>query len=199
MDIMLVVKRLVIAIKHWDYKPNLSKSNPEHKVYPYLLRGVNVVRSNQIWSADITYVRLNQGFAYLVAIIDWYSRFILSWRISNSLHQDFCIEALEEALGNYQNPFIFNTDQGSQFTSLAWTNILLKNGIQISMDGRGRALDNIFIERFWRSYKQEKVYLNEFKNVTDAKISTQEYMQFYNTKRKHQSLDYKVPFEVYYK
>lgn len=179
-------------------KPNLSKNNAEHKVYPYLLRGVLIQNVNHVWSADITYVRLKHGFAYLIAIIDWFSRFILSWRLSNSLHHDFCVEALDEALSKYQKPMIFNTDQGTQFTSNDWINRLLAESVRISMDGRGRALDNVFIERFWRSYKQEKVYISDLQNMKDAKLATNEYIQFYNTKRKHQSLDYKVPLEIYY-
>ena len=179
-------------------KPNLSKNNPEHKIYPYLLRNMPINVVNQVWSADITYVRLSKGFAYLVAIIDWFSRFILSWRVSNSLQQDFCLDALDDALNKYKKPNIFNTDQGSQFTSLDWTSKLIEHEVRISMDGRGRALDNIFIERFWRSIKQEKIYLLELQSMAEAKIAINEYMIFYNTMRKHQSLNYKVPMSIYY-
>jgi len=179
-------------------KINLSKRNHEHKIYPYLLNHLPIVRVNQVWSVDVTYIRLKHGFVYLVAIIDWYSRCILSWKVSTTLHTDFCIEALQEALDNYSKPEIFNSDQGSQFTAQNFIEILLKHSISISMDGRGRALDNIFIERFWRSLKQEKIYLVELYTVHDAKIAIAEYMNFYNLKRKHQSLGYKVPSNVYY-
>jgi len=178
-------------------KINLSKRNYEHKVYPYLLRHLPINRVNQVWSADVTYIRLKHGFVYLVAIIDWYSRCILSWRVSTTLHPDFCVEALQEALDKYPRPEIFNTDQGSQFTSHSFIGVLLKHKISISMDGRGRALDNVFIERFWRSLKQEKIYLVELYSVNDAKMAIDEYMNFYNLKRKHQSLGYKVPNRVY--
>lgn len=179
-------------------KMNLSKRNQAHKVYPYLLRGLKIVRPNQVWSADITYVRLSQGFVYLVAIIDWYSRYILSWRVSISLEHEFCVEALEEALEKYEKPEIFNTDQGVQFTSLNFTKVLIAEGIKISMDGKGRALDNVFIERFWRSLKQEKIYRIVLTTVKEAKVNIAEYMQFYNEERMHQSLDYKRPEEVYF-
>jgi putative transposase len=178
-------------------KINLSKRNHEHKVYPYLLRHLPITRANQVWSADVTYIRLKHGFVYLVAIIDWYSRCILSWRLSTTLHHDFCVEALQEALDKYPHPDIFNTDQGSQFTSQSFIGLLTKHKISISMDGRGRALDNVFIERFWRSIKQEKIYLMELNSVYDAKMAIREYMAFYNFKRKHQSLNYKTPYSVY--
>jgi putative transposase len=178
-------------------KPNLSKNDPDHKIYPYLLRNATINMVNQVWSADITYIRLTKGFVYLVAIIDWYSRYILSWRLSNSLHHEFCMNALDEALTMYAKPEIFNTDQGSQFTSSNWTNMLIKNDVKISMDGRGRALDNVFIERFWRSLKQEKIYLLELQSIMEAKAAINEYMIFYNNMRKHQSLNYRAPFEIY--
>ncbi|HLX53585.1 MAG TPA: IS3 family transposase [Aquella sp.] len=178
-------------------KINLSKRNHEHKVYPYLLRHLRITRVNQVWSADVTYIRLKHGFVYLVAIIDWYSRRILSWRLSTTLHPDFCVEALKEALEKYPHPEIFNTDQGSQFTSQSFISVLTEHRISISMDGRGRALDNVFIERFWRSLKQEKIYLIELNSVYDAKMAITEYMEFYNCKRKHQSLNYKTPNNVY--
>ena len=180
-------------------KINLSKRNHQHKVYPYLLRNLSINHVNQVWSVDITYIRLKHGFAYLVAIIDWFSRKILSWRISNTMEVGFCVEALNEALENYPAPEIFNSDQGSQFTATEFTNILVKNNIRISMDGRGRALDNVFIERFWRSLKQEKIYLLELSSVNEAKLAIDDYMGFYNKKRKHQSLDYDTPDQIYFK
>lgn len=178
-------------------KVNLSKRNHEHKVYPYLLRGLPITKVNQVWSADVTYIRLKHGFVYLVAIIDWYSRRIISWKVSTTLTADFCVEALQNALDNYPKPDIFNTDQGSTFTAQSFIGVLLKYQISISMYGRGRALDNIFIERFWRSLKQEKIYLVELNSVQDAKIAIDEYMDFYNLKRPHQSLNYQIPDNVY--
>lgn len=177
-------------------KANLSRRHPEHKIYPYLLRGVKIDRNNQVWSTDITYIRLNQGFCYLVAIIDWYSRYVLNWRLSTSLEADFCIETLVEVL-EYSQCEIFNTDQGSQFTSRRFTQPLLDKDIQISMDGRGRALDNIFVERLWRSVKYEKVYLSDFENVKAARFGLKEYFSFYNHERLHQSLDYQTPASIY--
>ena len=178
-------------------KANLSKRNHEHKVYPYLLRYLPITRVNQVWSADVTYIRLKHGFVYLVAIIDWYSRRILSWRLSTSLSADFCVEALQEALDKYPKPEIFNTDQGSTFTAHSFIGLLTKHHISISMDGRGRALDNVFIERFWRSLKQEKIYLVELNSVQEARTTIAEYMEFYNFRRKHQSLNYDVPNNIY--
>jgi putative transposase len=178
-------------------KINLSKRNHAHKVYPYLLRGLKVNGVNQVWSTDITYIRLNQGFVYLVAVIDWHSRCILSWRVSTTLESDFCVEALEEALERHGQPEIFNTDQGVQFTSAEFIQVLQGRGIKISMDGKGRALDNIFIERFWRSLKQEKIYRMELQTVQEAKAAITEYMLFYNTQRMHQSLNYQTPESVY--
>src|SRR6202453_3340679 len=171
-------------------KINLSKRNQAHKVYPYLLRGLKVDRVNQVWSTDITYIRLNQGFVYLAAVIDWHSRCILSWRVSTTLDSDFCVEALQDALEQHGQPEIFNTDQGVQFASTRFVDVLKGCGIKISMDGKGRALDNVFIERFWRSLKQEKIYRMELYTVKDAKTAISEYMLFYNTQRMHQSLDY---------
>ncbi len=177
--------------------PNTSRPHPEHKVYPYLLRGVTVDRPNQVWSTDITYVRLQRGFVYLVAVIDWYSRRVLSWRISNTMDSRFCVDCLEQALREFGTPEIFNTDQGSQFTSDAFTGVLLEKGIKISMDGRGRALDNIFVERLWRSIKYEDVYLKGYANVSELLLGLTEYFAFYNTERFHQSLDYETPDHVY--
>lgn len=179
-------------------KINLSKRNHAHKVYPYLLRGLKVDRVNQVWSTDITYIRLHHGFVYLAAVIDWHSRCILSCRVSTSLESDFCVEALKEALDRYGQPEIFNTDQGVQFTSKDFVGVLQGRGIKISMDGKGRALDNVFIERFWRSLKQEKIYRLELESVKDAKRAIAQYMLFYNTQRMHQSLDYKTPEAVYF-
>lgn len=178
-------------------KINLSKRNQAHKVYPYLLRGVDIVRVNQVWSADITYIRLSQGFVYLVAIIDWHSRYVLSWQVSISLESEFCVSALEEAIAKYGQPEIFNTDQGVQFTSEKFISVLMEYSIKISMDGKGRALDNVFIERFWRSLKQEKIYLIILTTVREAKNAINGYMSFYNTERMHQSLEYQTPEFVY--
>lgn len=175
---------------------NLSVRNQLHRVYPYLLKGVEIVRPNQVWSADITYIRLSQGFVYLVAIVDWHSRYVLSWRLSNTLDSDFCVEALEEAL-RYGRPGIFNTDQGSQFTSEVFTGLLLGSGIQISMDGKGRALDNVFVERLWRTVKYENVYLNGYGSIPEAKDGMEAYFDFYNNERLHQSLRYRTPAETY--
>ena len=177
--------------------PNTSRSHPQHKVYPYLLRGVVVTRPNQVWSTDITYIRLPRGFVYLMAVIDWYSRCVLSWRLSNTMDSGFCVDCLEQALSNHGMPEIFNTDQGSQFTSEAFTQVLLEKGIAISMDGRGRALDNIFVERLWRSVKHEDVYLKGYATLPDLLLGLTEYFAFYNTERKHQSLGYDTPDEVY--
>jgi putative transposase len=175
---------------------NLSKPHPNHPVYPYLLRGVQITRTNQVWSTDITYIRLKKGFVYLAAVIDWKSRYVLSFKLSNTLTSDFCVEALNEAL-EYGTPEIFNTDQGSQFTSDEFVSVLKKNNIQISMDGRGRAIDNIFVERLWRSVKYENVYLKGYETIPDTEKGLKEYFEFYNTERHHQSLDYKTPWMVY--
>jgi putative transposase len=176
--------------------PNTSKRAQAHKIYPYLLRGVKIVRPNQVWSADITYIRLLKGFAYLAAIIDWYSRYVLSWKLSNSLETRFCLDALDEAL-QYGRPEIFNTDQGSQFTSEEFTARLLRRGIAISMDGRGRALDNVFVERLWRSVKYEDIYIKGYETIPQTAEGLDVYFPFYNHERIHQSLDYRTPFEVH--
>ena len=178
-------------------KKNLSKSHPEHQKYPYLLRDLVIDRPNQVWCADVTYIRLHHGFVYLVAIMDWHSRFVLSWRLSNSLDSSFCIEALEDALMFYGFPDIFNTDQGVQFTSEAFTKLLKANKITISMDGRGRAFDNIFIERLWRSVKYEEVYIHDYESMLEAKQKLETYFKFYNFERHHQGLNYKKPAEIY--
>ena len=177
--------------------PNTSKPHPEHKIYPYLLRGLPVVRPNQVWSTDITYVRLPHGFAYLVAIIDWYSRKVLSWRLSNSMDAGFCVDCLEDALRLYGVPEIFNSDQGSQFTSTDFTDVLKAHGVAISMDGRGRALDNIFVERLWRTVKYEDVYLKGYDSMTDLTLGLTAYFDFYNSERPHQSLSNLTPNQVY--
>lgn len=187
----------IMAIEAIYPKMNLSKRNQAHKIYPYLLKGVEITKVNQVWSADITYIRLTQGFVYLVAIIDWFSRYILSWRVSISLESDFCVEALEEAIEKHNQPEIFNTDQGSQFTSKNFINELTKHQIKISMDGKGRALDNVYIERFWRSLKQEKIYLIILNTVKEAKNAIMDYINFYNQKRIHQSLEYFTPEQLY--
>lgn len=177
--------------------PNTSNKHPQHKVYPYLLRGMEIERPNQVWSADVTFIRLARGFVYLVAVIDWYSRKVLSWRISNSMDASFCVDCLEEALRQYGKPEIFNSDQGSQFTSNAFTGVLKRERIAISMDGRGRALDNIFVERLWRSVKHEDVYLKGYGTMGDLTLGLAQYFAFYNSERPHQSLGNRTPQEVY--
>lgn len=177
--------------------PNTSRPHPEHRIYPYLLRGVAVTRSNQVWSTDITYIRLARGFAYLVAIIDWYSRKVLGWCLSNSMEATFCVDSLEQALRTHGKPEIFNSDQGSQFTSAAFTDVLKREGIAISMDGRGRALDNIFVERLWRSLKHEDIYLKGYSDLGELFLGLTEYFTFYNTERPHQALSNCTPERVY--
>lgn len=176
--------------------PRTSIPNKEHKIYPYLLRDVKINRPNQVWSTDITYIPMAKGFMYLVAVIDWYSRYVLSWTLSNSLETAFCVEALEAALEHGQ-PDIFNTDQGSQFTSLAFTSKLINRGIKVSMDGKGRAIDNVFIERLWWSVKYEDVYLKAYENGLDLYTGLDKYFNLYNTYRPHQSLQNKTPEFVY--
>jgi putative transposase len=178
-------------------KPRLSQANTCHRVYPYLLRGIDIERPNLVWSTDITYIRLKAGFMYLVAVIDWYSRYVLSWELSNTLDACFCVEALKMSL-RQGKPSIFNTDQGSQFTSHSFTDVLSKNGIQISMDGKGRALDNIFVERLWRSVKYEDIYIKQYETVDHLHAGLTLYFNFYNRERLHQSLGYKTPFEIHF-
>ena len=190
--------RLMGLMAIYPQRKNLSKPHPEHKIYPYLLKDLEVSYANQVWCTDITYVRLRAGFIYLVAIMDWYSRYVLSWRISNSLDASFCVEALQDALLYYVCPEIFNTDQGSQFTSEAFTEVLLTNGIRISMDARGRAFDNIFIERLWRTVKYEEVFLHDYCSIVEAKEKLGKYFRYYNYERHHQALNYKKPAEVYF-
>lgn len=177
-------------------KPRLSLRSDEHKVYPYLLRELAVVRPRQVFCADITYVPMRRGFMYLMAVLDWFSRYVVSYRVSNSLDSGFCLEALREALSQAR-PEIFNTDQGAQFTSSAFVGELLANGVRVSMDGRGRALDNVFIERLWRSVKYEEVYLKDYETMQQGSQSLREYLHYYNTQRPHQALGYKTPQEVY--
>ena len=192
------VERLMglMGLKAIYPKPNTSKPHPENKIYPYLLRGVKIDHIDQVWSADITYIRMRAGFLYLTAVIDWFSRYVISWQLSNTLESSFCVEALEMALKTKQ-PEIFNTDQGTQFTSEDFTGILKGRGIAVSMDGRGRCLDNIFVERLWRSVKYEEVYLHDYQTPTEAYLGLKKYLEFYNTERYHQALGYKTPYEVY--
>ena len=178
-------------------KPHLSDPAPGHRIYPYLLRGMNIDRVNQVWSTDITYVRLRGGFVYLTAILDWFSRYVLAWEVSTTLDTNFCVSALESAL-RIARPEIFNSDQGSQFTSDEFTGRLKSDGIRISMDGRGRALDNVFVERLWRTVKYEEVYLNDYDDVPDAIGGLKRYFRFYNCDRPHQALNYRTPERVYF-
>lgn len=177
-------------------KPRLSQAGLGHRLYPYLLRGVKVTRPDQVWSADITYVPLAAGFMYLAAILDWYSRYVIAWRLSNTLEGSFCVDILEEALGQGR-PEIFNTDQGVQFTAEAFTGRLQAAGIQISMDGRGRCLDNVFVERLWRTVKYENIYLYGYQGVQELQRGLESYFPFYNQERLHQSLEYRTPAELY--
>ena len=179
-------------------KRNLSLANQAHKVYPYLLRNLVIDRPNQVWATDVTYIPMARGFVYLVAIMDWYSRRVLSWRVSNTLDTSFCTDALNEAIENYGAPGIFNTDQGSQFTSEEFTGVLKQYDIRISMDGKGRWVDNVFVERLWRSVKYEEVYLRAYDGIGDARDSLGRYFAFYNAQRRHQSLDRQTPDSVYY-
>ena len=179
-------------------RPNTSKPALGHKIYPYLLRGLAVERPNQVWAMDITYIPMARGFVYLAAVVDWFTRRVLAWRLSITMEVDFCIDAVEEALAKYGRPEIFNTDQGSQFTSAAFTGLLLKNKIAISMDGRGSWRDNVFVERLWRSVKYEEVYLRAYDSVADARASLGRYLVFYNALRPHSSLDARTPDHAYF-
>jgi len=179
-------------------KRNLSLANQAHKIYPYLLKGLVIERPNQVWATDITYIPMSRGHVYLVAIMDWYSRRVLSWCLSNTLDTSFCVEALQEAIETHGTPEIFNTDQGCQFTSTEFTDTLKQHDIRISMDGKGRWVDNVFVERLWRSVKYEEVYLRAYDSIGDERISLAIYFEFYNSKRRHQSLDRKTPDTVYY-
>lgn len=187
----------VMGIEAIYPKPNLSTPHPNNKIYPYLLRDVQINRSNQVWGTDITYIRLHKGWAYLVAIMDWFSRYVVSWELSTSLEVDFCISALEKAF-IIGIPEIFNSDQGSQFTSLDFVSKLEQNNIQISMDGKGRVIDNIFTERLWRTLKYEEVYIRDYQSVSEARQGISNYMNFYNVERPHQSLNDRTPAEMYF-
>jgi putative transposase len=187
-----------MAIEAIYRRPNTSKPAPGHKIYPYLLRGLPIVRPNQVWATDINYIPMAKGFVYLVAIIDWFSRKVLAWRVSITMQADFCIEALEEALGRYGKPEIFNTDQGSQFTSQAFTGVLLREKIAISMDGRGAWRDNVIVQRLWRSVKYEEVYLHAYGAVSEARGSIGRYLHFYNSRRPHSSLAARTPDQTYF-
>lgn len=191
----LMQKMGIIAIYQ---KPNTSKPHPEHKIYPYLLKGVEIHETNQVWCADITYIPMRKGFLYLVAVMDWYSRKVLSWRLSNTMDADFCLTALKEALDKFGKPAIFNTDQGSQFTSFLFTEMLMESGIKISMDSKGRWMDNVMIERLWRSLKYECVYLHAFETGSEAKKGVEKWIRRYNEERPHSSLDDKTPYETYW-
>lgn len=179
-------------------KPKLSKRHPEHKIYPYLLRDVEIASVNQVWSTDITYLPVLKGHFYLVAVMDWFSRKVLSWQVSNTMDGAFCVDVLEEALLHYQKPTIFNSDQGAQFTANAFTQTLERESVQISMDGRGRCYDNIFIERLWRSIKYELIYLKAFEDGKHLSEEVTTWFRFYNRQRFHQSLNYRTPDEIYY-
>jgi len=178
-------------------KPRLSSPHPAHKVYPYLLRGLSITRPNHVWATDITYLPMAKGFCYLTAVMDWATRKVLAWRLSNTLDASFCVDALEEAIARYGVPDIFNTDQGSQFTSEDFTGVLMKNGIAISMDGKGRWRDNVFVERLWKSVKYEEVYLKAYGSIAEARKELGKYFEFYNQRRRHQGLDRRTPDEVY--
>jgi putative transposase len=178
-------------------RPNTSQPAVAHKIYPYLLGGITITRVNHVWCSDVTYIPMAKGFLYLVVIMDWVSRAVLAWRLSNTLAADFCVEALEEALARYGRPDIFNTDQGSQFTSDDFTGALKRHGVMISMDGKGRYMDNIFVERLWRSLKYEEVYLNAYATVAEAQTGISAWLRFYNEERQHQSLGYRTPRQIY--
>jgi putative transposase len=179
-------------------RPRTTKPEPGHKIYPYLLRGVEITRPNQVWAMDITYIPMERGFVYLAVVLDWFSRRVLSWRISITMEALFCVEALEEALARHGKPEIFNTDQGSQFTGAAFIGVLIKNGVAISMDGKGAWRDNVFVERLWRSVKYEEVYLRAYASVSEARASIGRYLDFYNRRRPHSSLDGTTPDHAYF-
>lgn len=193
------VRRLMrlMSLEAIYQSPKTSLPHPVHKIYPYLLNELIINRPNQVWCSDITYIPIKRGFLYLVAIMDWYSRKVLSWRISNTLDVEFCVQALKEAIVHYGIPSIFNTDQGSQFTSFQFTNVLKDHGIKISMDGKGNWMDNVFIERLWRSLKYECVYLNNFENGDQARLHIENWINHYNTTRPHSTFDGQTPHEVY--
>lgn len=194
--VITLMKRM--AIEAIWRRPNTSRPGPGHKIHPYLLRGVAVVRPNQVWAMDITYIPMKRGFVYLAAVVDWFSRRVLSWRVSIGMEVDFCLEAVEEALARHGAPEIFNTDQGSQFTSRPFTGLLADNAIAISMDGKGAWRDNVFVERLWRSVKYEEVYLRAYDSVAEARASLGRYLEFYNRKRPHSSLAARTPDQAYF-
>ena len=179
-------------------RPRTTKPEPGHKIYPYLLRGMEITRPNQVWAMDITYIPMARGFVYLAVVLDWASRRVLAWRVSITMEASFCVETLEEALAKHGKPEIFNTDQGSQFTGMAFTSVLIKNGIAISMDGKGAWRDNVFVERLWRSVKYEEVYLRAYDSVSEARTSIGRYLDFYNCRRPHSSLDAATPDQAYF-
>jgi len=179
-------------------RPSTSKSAPGHKIFPYLLRGLTIDRPNQVWSTDITYIPMARGFVYLCAVMDWFARRILAWRLSNTMEAAFCVEVLEDALAKHGRPDIFNSDQGSQFSGMAFTSVLIKNEIAISMDGKGAWWDNVFVERFWRSIKYEEVYLKAYEDVPEARQSIGRYIDFYNARRPHTALDRRTPDQAYF-
>jgi putative transposase len=179
-------------------RPRTTKREPGHKIYPYLLRGAAITRPNQVWAMDITYIPMARGFVYLAVVLDWFSRRVLSWRVSITMEAAFCVETLEEALAKHGKPEIFNTDQGSQFTGAAFTGLLIKNGIAISMDGKGAWRDNVFVERLWRTVKYEEVYLRAYDSVSEARTSIGRYLDFYNGRRPHSSLDRRTPDQAYF-
>lgn len=193
------VRRLMrlMGIETIYQKPNTSRKHPSHKIYPYLLKNLVIDRPNQVWCADITYIPMAKGWVYLVAVMDWFSRCVLAWRLSITMETDFCVEALQEALDNYGSPEIFNTDQGVQFTTAAFIETLSAQGVRISMDGKGRYLDNIFIERLWRSLKYEEVFTHAYASVAEARRSIGAWLNFYNDERKHQALDYCTPSQIF--
>jgi putative transposase len=193
------VQRLMrlMGIEAIYQNPNTSRKQPGHKIYPYLLRNMTIVRANQVWCADITYIPMASGFVYLVAVMDWFSRRVLAWRLSITMETDFCVEALQDAMNRHGKPDIFNTDQGVQFTAAAFIETLSEQGVAISMDGKGRFLDNIFIERLWRSLKYEEVYIKAYASVSQARSGIGAWLAFYNDERKHQSLGYRTPAEIF--
>lgn len=188
----------VMGIQSVAPRPHTSQPHPQHKIFPYLLRNRSITRPGQVYSTDITYVRIGRGFAYLTAVVDWYSRKVLSWRLSNTMDASFCVEALREALATHGSPEIFNTDQGSQFTSDNFIQVLKDHQVRISMDGRGRALDNIFVERLWRSVKYEEIYLKQYQSMQEAKDNLADYFQFFNEERPHQALNNQTPNQVHH-
>jgi len=194
--VVTMMKRMGIQALY--RRPNTSKPAPGHKVYPYLLRELAVERPNQVWAMDITYIPMARGFVYLAAVVDWFSRRVLAWRLSITMEVEFCLEAVADALANYGRPEIFNTDQGSQFTSVPFTGLLIDNAVRISMDGKGAWRDNVFVERLWRSVKYEEVYLRAYESVREARASIGRYLDFYNRKRPHSSLDARTPDQAYF-